>query len=128
MHPNNLLPSATIDGSDHCPLLFSLNSIKPGKPRFHFEAFWSKHGLLFVLLVALLTPWKKNSEPQLRAFKVGATRKLGISILNSGWLERSFTSWKLSRMGELKFFLGFQIKKSKGRDIHMSNQVHKGYA
>jgi hypothetical protein len=42
MHPNSLLQSAATDGSDHCPLLFSLNAIKPGKPRFHFEAFWSK--------------------------------------------------------------------------------------
>jgi hypothetical protein len=36
--------------------------------------------------------------------------------------------FEMSMMGELKFFLGFQIKQAKERDVHMSNQVHKGYA
>lgn len=39
--PNHLLQSAATDGSDHCPLLLSLNAIKAGKARFHFEAFWN---------------------------------------------------------------------------------------
>jgi hypothetical protein len=38
MHPNSLLQSAATDGPDHCPHLFNLNAINPGKPRFHFEA------------------------------------------------------------------------------------------
>jgi hypothetical protein len=42
MFPNSLLQSVATDGSDHCPLLFSLSAIRPGKARFHFEAFWTK--------------------------------------------------------------------------------------
>ena len=42
LFPNNLLQSLTTEGSDHCPLLLSLNAVKPGKARFHFEAFWTK--------------------------------------------------------------------------------------
>lgn len=40
--PDNLMQSAATDSSDHCPLLLSLHAVKPGKARFHFEAFWTK--------------------------------------------------------------------------------------
>ena len=42
LFPNSLLQSAATEGSDHCPLLLSLDAVKPGRARFHFEAFWTK--------------------------------------------------------------------------------------
>lgn len=42
MYPNCLLQSVATDDSDHCPLLLGLQDNKPGKRRFHFEAFWPK--------------------------------------------------------------------------------------
>lgn len=42
LFPNCLLQSTASDGSDHCPLLLGLHDIKPGKARFHFEAYWTK--------------------------------------------------------------------------------------
>jgi hypothetical protein len=42
LYPNVLLQSIAFEDSDHCPLLLGLNDIKPGKKRFHFEAFWPK--------------------------------------------------------------------------------------
>ena len=30
------------DDYDHCPLLLGLQDNKPGRPRFHFESFWTK--------------------------------------------------------------------------------------
>jgi len=40
--PNCLLQSMASEDSDHCPLLLGLNDSKPGRPRFHFESFWTK--------------------------------------------------------------------------------------
>jgi len=37
-----LLQSAASEDSDHCPLILGLTDRKAGKPRFHFEPFWSK--------------------------------------------------------------------------------------
>jgi hypothetical protein len=42
LYPNVLLQSAALEDSDHCPLLLGLNDVKPGRKRFHFEAFWPK--------------------------------------------------------------------------------------
>lgn len=42
LFPNCLLQSTSTDGSDHCPLLLGLHDSKPGKARFHFEAYWTK--------------------------------------------------------------------------------------
>jgi hypothetical protein len=42
LYPNVLLQSVASEDSNHCPLLLGLNDIKPGKKRFHFEAFWPK--------------------------------------------------------------------------------------
>jgi hypothetical protein len=42
LFPNSLLQSTATVGSDHCPLLLGLHDNKPGKPRFHFESFWTK--------------------------------------------------------------------------------------
>jgi hypothetical protein len=42
LFPNALLQSTSSQDSDHCPLLLGLNVNKPGKRRFHFEAFWPK--------------------------------------------------------------------------------------
>jgi hypothetical protein len=62
--PNHLLQSAAMNGFDHCPFLLSLNAIKPGKARSHFEAFWTRlqgfqetmdEGLLYPSLCAPLT-------------------------------------------------------------------------
>jgi hypothetical protein len=53
-----------MNGFDHCPFLLSLNAIKPGKARSHFEAFWTRlqgfqetmdEGLLYPSLCAPLT-------------------------------------------------------------------------
>jgi len=40
--PNCLLQSMASDDSDHCPLLLGLKDSKRGRPRFHFESFWTK--------------------------------------------------------------------------------------
>ena len=40
--PNCLFQSMASDDSDHCPLLLGLQGNRPGRPRFHFESFWTK--------------------------------------------------------------------------------------
>jgi hypothetical protein len=40
--PNYLLQSLALDDFDHCPLLLGLQDNKLGRPRFHFESFWTK--------------------------------------------------------------------------------------
>lgn len=42
LFPNCLLQSLATEDSDHCPLFLSLQDIKTGVKRFHFEAFWPK--------------------------------------------------------------------------------------
>jgi hypothetical protein len=42
LFPNCLLHSSASQDSDHCPLILGLDDVKPGKQRFHFEAFWTK--------------------------------------------------------------------------------------
>jgi hypothetical protein len=58
---------------------------------------WRKHGLLFPYLCAPLTHWLENSVPQLRVFRVGAIKKLGILTPNSASLGKFFTTWRLLR-------------------------------
>jgi exonuclease III len=52
--PWALLQSSSSFDSDHCPLLLGLKDIVHGKPRFHFEAFWTK---LDGFLVAVEEAW-----------------------------------------------------------------------
>jgi hypothetical protein len=40
--PNHHLRSLSTDWSDHAPLLLQLNSMPWPKPRFRFEAFWTR--------------------------------------------------------------------------------------
>jgi exonuclease III len=91
--PNVLLQSMASHASDHCPLLLGLKGNKPGKKRFHFEAFWPKlEGFLEVVQAA----W--DSVQNIRCPFQTLDMKLGVTA-------RYLQSWSDKQVGHVRLQL-----------------------
>lgn len=94
LFPNCLLQSTSIDGSDHCPLLLGLHDNKPGKARFHFEAYWTK---LEGFHEAVEVAWA--SEPTSSCPFDTLSRKLRATV-------KGLQSWSQKKIGHISSQLG----------------------
>jgi hypothetical protein len=104
LFPDSLLQSAATDGSDHCPLLLSLNAVKPGRARFHLEAFLTKlEGFQEIVELAWNSIPASTCPFAILAKKFCATAK-GLQswsqkksvtlILSWAWPGKSSINWK----------------------------------
>ena len=93
LFPNCLLQSTASDGSDHCPLL-GLHDNKPGKARFHFEAYWTK---LEGFQEAVEIAWV--SEPASSCPFDTLSRKFRATV-------RGLQSWSQKKVGHINSQLG----------------------
>ena len=88
--PNCLLQSSASDDSDHCPLILGLRDNLPGKPRFHFEAFWPKmDGFMETVESAWTSIPARHYPLETLSLKLKAA-------------ARSLQSWSQKKVGHIK--------------------------
>jgi hypothetical protein len=121
---NTLLQSAASYDSDHCPLLLGLKDNKPGKRRFHFEAFWPK---VEGFHEAVEEAWHSvQPGPCLLLDIASEIQSNGRRTPSVEWQEGG-TCWVTARFGERKSASAQRVEIAQdGRTLSQDETVLKG--